>query len=90
MIPSTISPVIRSNWAVAGGKLYAEGTTLGGDDGIAVAVMLTILDGELTSNPPIECLFTSQEEIGLHGAGAFDCSRITARRMNKPGQRIGQ
>lgn len=47
----------------------------------AVAVMLTILDGELTSNPPIECLFTSQEEIGLHGAGAFDCSRITARRM---------
>lgn len=67
--------------AVADGKLYAEGTTLGGDDGIAVAVMLTILDGELASHPPVECLFTSQEEIGLHGAGAFDCSLIRARRM---------
>jgi len=67
--------------AVADGKLYAEGTTLGADDGIAVAIMLTVLDGELPSHPPIECLFTSQEEIGLHGAAAFDCSRIHARRM---------
>ena len=67
--------------AVKDGMLYAEGTTLGADDGIAVAIMLTILDGELASHPPIECLFTSQEEIGLHGADAFDCSLIGARQM---------
>lgn len=67
--------------AIADGKLYAEGTTLGADDGIAVAIMLAILDGELESHPPVECLFTSQEEIGLHGADAFDCSLIRARRM---------
>ncbi|MBQ3126154.1 MAG: M20/M25/M40 family metallo-hydrolase, partial [Clostridia bacterium] len=67
--------------AVKDGMLYAEGTTLGADDGIAVAIMLTILDGELASHPPIECLFTSQEEIGLHGADVFDCSLIGARQM---------
>ncbi len=67
--------------AIADGKLYAEGTTLGADDGIAVAIMLALLDGELDSHPALECLFTSQEEIGLHGAAAFDCSLIRARRM---------
>ncbi|MBR6708501.1 MAG: M20/M25/M40 family metallo-hydrolase, partial [Clostridia bacterium] len=67
--------------AVEDGKLFARGTTLGADDGIAVAIMLTVLDGELESHPPIECLFTSQEEIGLHGAAAFDCTKIRARRM---------
>ena len=67
--------------AVKDGMLYAEGTTLGADDGIAVAIMLAVLDGELASHPPVECLFTSQEEIGLHGADAFDCSLIRARRM---------
>lgn len=67
--------------AIADGKLYAEGTTLGADDGIAVAIMLALLDGEVESHPALECLFTSQEEIGLHGAAAFDCTLIRARRM---------
>lgn len=66
---------------VTDGWLHAEGTTLGGDDGIAVAVMLTVLDGGVTSNPPIECLFTTEEETGLTGAGNFDYSLLRARRL---------
>jgi len=64
-----------------GDLLGARGTTLGGDDGIAVAAMLAILDGELASHPPIECLFTVCEEVGLGGAQGFDYSRISARRL---------
>ena len=67
--------------AVTDGWLHAVGTTLGGDDGIAVAAMMTVLDGGVTSNPPIECLFTTEEETGLTGAGNFDYSLLRARRM---------
>ncbi len=67
--------------AVADGWLYAEGTTLGGDDGLAVAAMMAVLDGEIPSHPAIECLFTTEEETGLTGAGNFDYSQLTARRM---------
>lgn len=63
------------------GKVYACGTTLGADDAVAVVIMMSLLDGALDSHPALECLFTSQEEIGLHGANAFDCSQIKARRM---------
>ena len=67
--------------AITDGWLHAMGTTLGGDDGIAVAAMMTVLDGGLKSNPPIECLFTTEEETGLTGAGNFDYSLLRARRM---------
>lgn len=67
--------------AVSDGWLHAIGTTLGGDDGLAVAAMMTILDGGVTSNPPIECLFTTSEETGMDGAGNFDYSLLRARRM---------
>ena len=61
------------------GWIRARGTTLGADNGVAVAVMLAILDGE--AHPPLECLFTTSEEVGLDGAIAFDYRRISARRM---------
>ncbi len=64
-----------------GDLLGAVGTTLGGDDGIAVAVMLAILDGALTEHPALECLFTVSEEVGLNGAHRFDYSKLRARRM---------
>ncbi|MBQ8213209.1 MAG: aminoacyl-histidine dipeptidase [Clostridia bacterium] len=64
-----------------GKLLRAKGTTLGADDGIAVAMMLAVLDGEVASHPAIECLFTSAEETGMDGANRFDYSRISARRM---------
>ncbi len=50
----------------------ATGTTLGGDDGIAVAMMLAVLDSPPEPHPAIECLFTVSEETGLEGAWAFD------------------
>ena len=54
---------------------------LGADDGVAVAIMLAVLDGAMKSHPPIECLFTTGEEVGLDGAKAFDYSLVSARRM---------
>ena len=63
------------------GWLRARGTTLGGDDGIAVAFMLAFLDGEIENHPKLECLFTVEEETGLGGAESFDYSVVTARRM---------
>ena len=66
---------------VDGKYLRAKGTTLGGDNGIAVAMMLSLLDGEIPNHPAYECLFTTAEEVGLNGAHAFDYSRLNARRM---------
>ncbi len=66
---------------IENGFLRASGTTLGGDDGIAVAAMLAVLDGKIKEHPTIECLFTVMEEVGLDGANNFDYSQISARRM---------
>lgn len=63
------------------GFLRARGTTLGADNGVAVAMMLALLDGECAEHPAIECLFTVEEETGLDGAKAFDYSVVKARRM---------
>lgn len=63
------------------GWIRARGTTLGADNGVAVAVMLAILDGACESHGAIQCLFTASEEVGLDGASGFDYSRIRARRM---------
>lgn len=66
---------------VDGEYVRAKGTTLGADNGVAVAIMLAALDGEYPSHPELEFLFTSGEEIGLVGAGAFDYSLVGARKM---------
>lgn len=65
------------------GWISATDTTLGGDDGIAVAMMLAILDNPPDPHPAIECLFTVSEETGLEGAWAFDpqAAGATARTM---------
>ena len=67
----------------ADGWISATDTTLGGDDGIAVAMMLAILDNPPEPHPAIECLFTVSEETGLEGAWAFDpvAAGATARTM---------
>ena len=65
--------------SVKDGCLWADGTTLGADNGIAVAYMLALL--ETDAHPTLECLFTVEEETGLAGAKGFDCSVITAKRM---------
>ncbi len=63
------------------GFLRARGTTLGADNGAAVALMLSLLDDESFEHPYLECLFTSSEETGLYGAHGFDTSLIRSRRM---------
>ncbi len=66
---------------VDGDRLRADGTTLGADDGVAVAVMLAILDSPELPRPELECLFTTDEETGLTGMRAFDPSCVGSRRM---------
>ncbi len=62
-----------------GDYLYAQGTSLGGDDGIAVAMALAVLDADSLSHPRLECVFTTDEEIGMLGAAQLDMSRLTSR-----------
>lgn len=64
---------------VDGDFLRADGTTLGGDDAIAVAYILALLDSDDIVHPPIEGLFTIDEETGLRGANALDASRTRGR-----------
>lgn len=63
------------------GIISAKGTTLGGDDGIAVAYMLAILSSDTIPHPPLEAVFTVDEEIGMLGAAALDCSPLKSRIM---------
>lgn len=60
--------------AIDGDRIYAKGTSLGGDDGIAVAYALAILDSDDIAHPALEVVITSDEEVGLLGAGALDKS----------------
>lgn len=64
-----------------GDAISAEGTTLGGDDGIAVAYGLALLAAGDIPHPPLEVVFTTGEEIGMLGAAALDCSPLRARTM---------
>ncbi len=64
-----------------GEYLWAGGTTLGGDDGIAVAYILALLASDDIVHPPIEALLTADEEIGLRGANALDMSQFKGRRL---------
>lgn len=63
------------------GFLKADGTTLGADDGAGVAYMLAILDDASAKHPALECVFTTQEEIGLYGASGLDTSKLSAHRL---------
>ncbi len=62
-----------------GEYIFAKGTTLGGDDGIAVAYALALLDATDLKHPPLECVFTVDEEIGMLGADAMDMSVLEGR-----------
>ncbi len=66
---------------VDGDFLKAKETTLGADNGIAVAMILAILESDTIPHPPIEAVFTSDEEIGLIGAGELDKSVLSAKKM---------
>lgn len=67
--------------AVKGDNIYAEGTSLGGDDGIAVAYALALLDSDKISHPRLEVVITVDEETGMDGARGIDLSMLKGRRM---------
>uniref|UniRef100_UPI004056413B aminoacyl-histidine dipeptidase n=1 Tax=Acetatifactor sp. TaxID=1872090 RepID=UPI004056413B len=67
--------------AVDGDKIYAEGTSLGGDDGIAVAYALAILDSDDLKHPRLEVVITVDEETGMDGAREIDLSMLQSHRM---------
>ena len=58
---------------------WAEGTTLGGDDGIAVAMALAALDDDTLPHPRLEAVFTVDEEVGMLGAAKLDPSMLQGR-----------
>ena len=64
-----------------GDTVSAKGTTLGGDDGIAVAMALAILDDTSLSHPAIEAIFTVDEETGMNGAAALAPDRLHGARL---------
>lgn len=66
---------------VEGDVLRADGTTLGADDGISVAMILALLDDAELNHPKIEALLTTDEETGMVGAFAFDCSHLTGHKL---------
>ena len=63
------------------GFLHARGTTLGGDDGHGVAYMLSILDDDELVHPPLQCFFTTMEEVGLLGSMELKPEDVHADRM---------
>lgn len=66
---------------VEGDDVLAEGTSLGGDDGIAVACCLALLDSRTISHPRLEVVITVDEEVGMDGARVIDLSGLTAHRL---------
>ena len=61
--------------------VFAKGTTLGGDDGIAVAYALALLANPDIPHPPLEVIITVDEEQGMEGAAGVDLSMLKGRTM---------
>ena len=64
-----------------GDFVKAKGTTLGADNGIAVAMVLAILESDDIPHPALEVVFTTDEETGMYGAAALDTSILKSKRM---------
>ncbi len=67
--------------AVDGDQIYAKGTSLGADDGIAVAYALAILSSDTLKHPRLEVVVTVEEEVGMEGASGIDLSICRAKRL---------
>ena len=61
--------------------VFAKGTTLGGDDGIAVAYALALLADKTIAHPPLEVVITVDEETGMFGAAGIDLSMLKGRKL---------
>lgn len=74
-IQEGIEMIVDGDW------LHAKETTLGADNGIAVAYMLAILQDKDAKHPTLECMITTEEETGMGGASAIDGTWFTAKAM---------
>ena len=75
LLTEPVSILVDGDW------MSADGTTLGADNGIAVAMMLAVLENDEIIHPYLECIFTSDEEVGLIGANEIDISGLRSRRL---------
>ncbi|MBE7037824.1 MAG: aminoacyl-histidine dipeptidase [Ruminococcaceae bacterium] len=66
---------------VDGNFIKARGTTLGADNGIAVAMILSVLERNDISHPPIEAVFTTDEETGMFGAKGLSFDKLKSKKM---------
>lgn len=66
---------------IDGDFIYAENTSLGGDDGIAVAYALALMDSDSLSHPRLEAILTVDEEVGLDGAKGIDLSMLKGKQL---------
>lgn len=66
---------------IDGDFIKAKDTTLGADNGIAVALIMAVLESDSISHPPIEAVFTTDEEVGMVGASKLDMSVLKSKRM---------
>ncbi len=64
-----------------GSYVFARGTTLGGDNGIAVAFAMALLTDNTVPHPPLEVILTVDEETGMEGAAGIDLSMLKGRTM---------
>ena len=64
-----------------GVSVWARKTSLGGDNCIAVAMILAILADDTLPHPPLEAVFTVDEEVGMDGAFALDCSDLKGKKL---------
>ena len=70
-----IVPVIEGDW------IRAQGTTLGADNGAGMGIAMAALASAAIPHPPIEAVFTTDEEVGMIGASSFDASLLRGRRL---------
>lgn len=64
-----------------GEYVFAKGTTLGADNGIAVAMIMAILESDTMAHPALEAVFTTDEEVGMIGANALDTKVLSGKKM---------
>ena len=64
-----------------GSYVFAKGTTLGGDDGIAVAYALALIADKSIPHPPLEVIITVDEETGMYGAAGIDLSMLKGKKL---------
>ena len=64
-----------------GSYVFARGTTLGGDDGIAIAYAMALLADKSIPHPPLEVIVTVDEEVGMLGANVIDVSMLKGKTL---------